>query len=406
MLQRIVVVGAGIAGVTVCQALRAGGFDGGLTLVGAEDHLPYDRPPLSKKALRDPTRLQDTTLHPADWYAEQGIDLRLGRKVTALRPGDGGVEVDVGAVERGDVVVVATGGTPCQLDLPGVDHPAVLTLRTRDDAERLRSVLLLGGRLVVIGGGLIGAEATASAVAMGCSVTLIEPYPPPLARAVGPLVAGLLHAEHAAHGVRVITARPVAFTAPGPAGPVRVHLSDGTDVDAETVLVGVGIDPDTRLGQEAGLAVDHGILVGADQRSSSPQVYAVGDAARHTGPDGPLPRIEHWDGAKRSAEAAARAILGAPPVVVTPWFWSDRYDTHLEMAGEADPGADVVTRGAAGSPGGLSVFFLRGQRCVGAVTLNRPLDCRAAQRLINRAVPVDTAQIADETVDLRDLLNR
>jgi 3-phenylpropionate/trans-cinnamate dioxygenase ferredoxin reductase component len=181
-------------------------------------------------------------------------------------------------------------------------------------------------------------------------------------------------------------------------------LSTGEVIDVDQVLVGIGIRPDTTLAESAGLAVDNGILVDERQRTDSPRVYAVGDAARTLGPGGPLPRIEHWDNARRTAELAARAILGlAPPPPKAPWFWTDRYGTHLEMTGHYDPLAQEIIRGDLTGEDGGTVVYQRDGLCVGAVALDRPLDIRAIQRIIDRGRRPTAAQLADPAVELRDL---
>ncbi|MBB5868952.1 NADPH-dependent 2,4-dienoyl-CoA reductase/sulfur reductase-like enzyme [Allocatelliglobosispora scoriae] len=392
----VAVVGAGAAGVATCQALRGGGYAGSITLIGAEPDLPYDRPPLSKKVLAGTASPETATLHPATWYADHHIDLRLGTPAEELRPD--GVALADGTVIAASTVVLATGGRPRRLTVPGADHPAIRHLRTRADAIALRDALAPGLHLLVVGGGLIGAEAASVAVARGTRVTLVEPDPCPLARVVGAPVAAFLHGEHAAHGVRVETAQVTGFRPDG--NGVVATLGDGREVAADGVLIGIGIEPETRLAARAGLAVDDGVLVGPEQRAGTGAVFAVGDAARQVG----RPRVEHWHGAHQSAARAAAAILGVSAPVTAPWFWSDRYGTHLEMAGVADPGATMIVRGMLGDPAGFSVFYHRDRSVLGAVTVNRPLDCRAAQRLIDRAVAVDEGALKDETVALKRLL--
>jgi 3-phenylpropionate/trans-cinnamate dioxygenase ferredoxin reductase component len=400
----VLVIGAGLAGISTCGALRAAGHDGRLTLIGAEPGPPYDRPPLSKSFLTAHADDTSIALQPPSWYAEQGIDLRTGMPVAEIDAESGRVQLADGTGLTADVLVLATGGTARRI--PGIphEHAGVHLLRTREDAVRLRAALGPGTRLLVIGAGLIGAEVTASATAIGCHVTLVDPNASPLAAVIGPHAAEALRLQHLRHGARLVHGTCTALEPAGANGPLRATLSTGEAIGVDQILVGIGIRPDTTLAARAGLAVDNGILVDELQRTASPRVYAVGDAARTLGPHGPLPRTEHWDNARRTAELAARAILGlTPPPPKAPWFWTDRYGTHLEMTGHYDPLAqEIIRQDLAGENGGTVVYHRDGQ-CIGAVTLDRPLDIRAVQRIIDRGRRPTAAQLADPAVDLRDL---
>ena len=405
----MVVVGSGVAAVSLAEALRDNGYRDPVTIVGAEPGLPYDRPPLSKDLLRGSRSPDDSVLRTTDWYRERDIRLRTGRTVLGIEPDRGRAHLDDGTFVEGEIVVLATGGVARRLPAPLVrveaDHPALHTLRSVADARRLRAALGPGVRLVVIGAGLIGAEVAASAVARGAAVTMVDPSDRPLARAVGDDAAALLHERHADAGVVTIRAG-VAAIEPGPGAAVDVVLSEGAAIEADAVLIGVGLVPVIELAVGAGLDTDGGVLVGDGYRTSHPRVYAIGDVARRMGPDGPQPRVEHWDNAVRSAQVAAAAIAGvAAPPPRAPWFWSDRYDQHLEMVGHPDPADTVVVRQDGSVPAdGFTALYLREDRCTAAVTINRPLDARAAQRLIDERVPVTVDQVADRSRSLRDLL--
>lgn len=400
----MLVIGAGLAGVSTCAALRAAGHDGRLTLIGAEPGPPYDRPPLSKAFLASEADHDTIALQPPSWYADQGIHLLTGTSVAEIDAESGWAELADGSRVTADVLVLATGGTARRLpDLP-YDHPGVHLLRTRGDGIRLRSALLPGTRLLVIGAGLIGAEVTATATKIGCEVTLVDPNPSPLASVVGPHAAEALRLQHVRHSVRLVHGSCPSLKPIGADGPLLATLSTGETVEVDQVLVGIGIRPETGLAERAGLAVDNGVLVDERQRTGSPRVYAVGDVARRVGPDGPLPRIEHWDNARRTGEVAARAILGLPPAPPkAPWFWTDRYGTHLEMTGHYDPLAEEIIRGDLTDEGGGTVVYRRDGLCIGAVALDRPLDIRAVQRIIDRGRRPTRAQLADPAVELRDL---
>ncbi|MGW0949551.1 NAD(P)/FAD-dependent oxidoreductase [Streptomyces sp. NPDC002623] len=403
--RRIAVVGAGLAAVSTCDALRAQGYDGELVLCSAEHGLPYDRPPLSKDVLLGKSRRPDILLRPESWYEETRVDLREGAAVQAIRPHEGALELADGRTVAADRIVLATGGTPRALPVPGGDDPAVHLLRTWEDAERLRERLLPGARVTVVGAGLIGAETAAVAHALGCRVTLIDPVPVPLAAVVGADIAGALHHRHSAEGIEVITAGVERVERrPGSLG-VLVHL-DGYcsgPVAADTVVAGIGIRPATELAEAAGLHVDNGVVVQPGQRTSHPNVLAVGDVARL---DGHRVRHEHWEAAQHDGEAAAHGILGRPvPEPGATWFWSDRHGSRLEAVGTMADAEHTVLRGAP-DDGSFTAFGLRGGKLVAAAAVDRARDIMAARRLIDRDVTVDPAQLADESADLRTLLKR
>jgi NADPH-dependent 2,4-dienoyl-CoA reductase/sulfur reductase-like enzyme len=402
--RRIAVVGAGLAAVSLCDTLRGQGYDGQLVLYSAERGLPYDRPPLSKDVLLGKARRTDVLLRPEEWYADQDVDLRDGVAVRAIRPQDREVELADGSVASADRIVLATGGTPRALPVPGGDDPAVHLLRSWEDAERLREQLLPGARVAVIGAGLIGAETAAVARALGCQVTLADPVPVPLAAVVGEQIARALHARHRAEGIDVRTAGVERIERrPGEAG-VLLHLSgDGKPVAADTVVVGIGIRPATGLAEAAALAVDNGVVVQEGQRTSHPNVFAVGDVSRR---DGHRVRHEHWEAAQQSGVAAAHGILGSPaPEPGATWFWSDRHGSRLEAIGTMADAERTVLRGDPGS-GAFTVFGLRGDRLVAAAAIDRTRDIQAAQRIADRGIPVASARLADESTELRRLLKR
>lgn len=390
--EHVLVIGAGLAAVSLCAALRDGGFAGRVTVVGDEPWPPYDRPPLSKQYLAGERTLSEIALQPPDWYSEQNIEVRRG-VVVAIDPAACRAELADGPTLAADAVVLATGGRARRLAVPGGESAAVL--RTRADAERLRGALVPGARLLIAGAGLIGGEVAATATSHDCRVTLVDPSPLPMEKAVGPHAARGLHAQHANHGVTTVQGGVLAME------PGEVELSTGLRMPADLVLAAIGITVNTELAQDAGLEVDDGVVVDAGMRTSVEHVYAIGDIARIAGA---RHRSEHWDNARRTAQAAARSILGvAPQTPPAPWFWTDRYGAHFEMTGSYDPGAEAVRRGDIEAGDG-TVFYLRDARCVGAVTLRRPLDIRAAQRMIDRGLTVDAARLADEATDLRKLL--
>jgi 3-phenylpropionate/trans-cinnamate dioxygenase ferredoxin reductase subunit len=400
--RRIVIVGGGIAGVSTAAALRAGGFLDDITLVDAGE-FPYDRPPLSKEYLAGKYAIEKLALQPPSWYDDQRIRLVNRAEVTGIRSGEAAVELSDGSRLAADRVVLATGGQAARPPIAGVDDPRVHVLRTATDADRLRKVLVPGARLLIVGGGLIGAEVASTAVELGCEVTLVDPASPPLAHAVGTQVACWLHDLHAERGITVLRSGVESISAA--IGGVEALLSGEREPRSyDAVLLAVGMVPSTGLAETAGLEVDRGIVVDGGQTTSTPAVLAVGDTTRRRVGGELQPRSEHWEAAQHDGMRAAATILDLPaPASSASWFWTDRHGLHVEGVGRITDAVETVTRGRIGDPA-FSVFGLAGERVVGAVAVNDPHAVRAARRLIDRCVPVDTSRLADPGTDLRKLL--
>jgi NADPH-dependent 2,4-dienoyl-CoA reductase/sulfur reductase-like enzyme len=398
----VVIVGGGIAGVSTAASLRAGGFDGDLTLVDAGE-FPYDRPPLSKDFLSGAKDLKQIVLQQDHWYDDQRIRLVNRAVVRALRPRDGAVELSDGHLLPADRVVLATGGGAARPPIPGADSDRVHVLRTSDDADRLRPALAPGARLLVVGAGLIGAEVAATAVHLGCEVVLVDPVATPLAAPLGPELATWLHTLHARHGITTAQAAVESFT-DRPDGIEARFAGVAAPGLFDAVLLGVGMVPCTELAQAAGLEVDRGIVVAPGQITSNAAVLAVGDPAR-TRRDGVLlPRTEHWEAAQHDGARAAATLLGNPPPAPTaPWFWTDRHGHHIEGVGTMADAERTVVRGSFDDPS-FAVFGLRDERVVAAASVDDTSAVRAARRMIDRRVPVDASRLADPAVNLRTLL--
>jgi len=298
-------------------------------------------------------------------------------------------------------VVLSLGGRPRMLPIPGGDLPGLLTLRTKDDANRLRSRLVPGARIAIIGAGLIGAEVASTAVKEGAEVTLVDPVPVPLAPICGAELAVRLHQMHAAHGVDVRTAMTTGISLDGEE--YTLTLNDGSTVVADTVLVAVGILPETGLAQAAGLETDQGIVVDEAHRTSNPAVYAAGDVARIRRSDGTLlRRHEHWESATHGGQRVAAAILGRElPQFGASWMWSDRYGVHVEAVGDMVNGTPIerVVDGTT-----IASFRIEADgRLIGACTIDGGTAVRAARRIIDRGIVVDPNKLADPTIELKKL---
>lgn len=399
----VVVVGGGIAGVSMCDALRAGGYDGSLTLVDAGER-PYDRPPLSKEFLTGAKTVDDLALKPDTWYDDHQVQLLAKTEAVGLLPSESAVQLTGGSLIRADRVVLATGGRPALPPLVGVDHDKVHTLRTVSDARRLRDVLVPGVRLLVVGAGLIGAEVASTAVDLGCQVTLVDPIDPPLTGVVGSEVAGWMHGEHRRRGIDLKPAGVESITEDRDG--VRVALTGGHEpAQFDAVLLAVGMAPAVELARTAGLDCDGGIIVDRGQTTSNAAVLAIGDPSRRRLSDGhTAPRSEHWEAAEHDAARAAATVLGLrQPAEQVSWFWTDRHGHHIEVVGRMGHTQEVVHRGAVGDPQ-FSVLGLRDGYVVAAVAVDSTMVVRAARRMIDRQIRVDPAALADTTVDPRKLL--
>ncbi|MGW4909364.1 NAD(P)/FAD-dependent oxidoreductase [Streptomyces sp. NPDC004270] len=372
-MRTVAVVGASLAGLSAARSLRQRGYDGRLVVIGEEPHRPYDRPPLSKEFLAG-------ALGEADLALERdGEELRaewlLGARATGLDRAGRAIRLADGREVRADGVVVATGAAA--RTLPGTEGLAgVHVLRTLDDARALRDDLARGGRLVVIGGGFVGAEVASTAYALGLDVTVVEAAPTPLAGPLGPAMGAVVSALHADHGVRLLCGVGVKGLS-GERQVAAVLLEDGRSVPADTVVVGVGARPCVEWLEGSGVALDNGVKCGADGRTSVAGVVAVGDCANWYDPHaGGHRRVEHWTGALERPAAAVAALLayGAtePGVPRPPYFWSDQYGVKIQFVGHA-AGADEVTveEGSTDERSFLAVYRRAG-RPVAVLGMNQP----------------------------------
>ncbi len=400
-MAQVVVVGAGQAGLAVVARLRADGFDGRITLIGAEPHPPYQRPPLSKAYLLGEMERERLFLRPEAFYGENRIDLRLGAEAAAIDTGRREVQLVTGAAVPYDELVLTTGSTPRRLPTAiGGDLGGVLVMRDVADADRLAPELVSGRRALVVGGGYIGLEAAAVCAKRGLDVTLVEMAPRILSRVAAPETSDYFRALHASHGVKIREGVGLERLL-GEGRVTGARLSDGTEVPADLVLVGVGIVPNTRLAESAGLEVENGIVVDVFGRTSAPHVWAAGDCASFPHGEGRM-RLESVGHAIDQAEAVARNIMGVDePYVPQPWFWSDQYDTKLQIAG-LGAGYDHVHVREAGEA--RSHWYYAGDRLVAVDAMNDPRAYMIGKRLIEAGRSPAPSVVTDPATDLKALL--
>ncbi|EPX84886.1 NAD(P)H-nitrite reductase [Rubellimicrobium thermophilum DSM 16684] len=405
-MTHVVVVGAGQAGLALVARLRADGFDGPITLIGAEPHPPYQRPPLSKAYLLGEMPQERLYLRPESFYAEQGIDLRLGSPAAAIDTGRQVVVLETGAEIPYDELVLATGAVPRRLPAAiGGDLEGVFTMRDIRDADALAPQMRPGRRALVVGGGYIGLEGAAVAASRGLQVTLIEMAPRILNRVASAETADWFRALHRAHGVDIREGTGLDRLLGKDGRVTAARLSTGEEIPVDLVLVGIGIQPDTRLAESAGIAVENGIRTDEYGRTSVPHVWAAGDCASFPHEGGRL-RLESVGHAIDQAETVARNIMGAEqPYRPMPWFWSDQYDCKLQIAGLGQGHDRIVTRRLGEGPDApLSHWYFRDGRLIAVDAMNDSRAYMIGKRLIEAGRSPDPALLADPATDLKALL--
>jgi 3-phenylpropionate/trans-cinnamate dioxygenase ferredoxin reductase component len=399
-----VIVGGGFAGAKAAETLRASGFDGPVLLLGTEPDLPYERPPLSKEILRGEAEDSSAFVHPEGYYREHDIELRLDTSVASIDTAAGTVTTAGGESIGYDRLLIATGAEPRRLDVPGSGLDGIHYLRTLADSQDLRTALRSASRLAVVGAGWIGSEVAASARQLGVDVALVDPMSAPLVRVLGPELGRVYLDLHREHEVSLHMDTAVA----GFSGDDRVSgvvTGDGSVIDADLVVVGIGVEPRLELARAAGLDLEGGIRVDATLETSAPGVFAAGDvaAAWHPVLNRRL-RVEHWANALNQGETAGRNMLGEGQAYDrVPYFFSDQYDLGMEYRGHATSWDEVVFRGDAQSRDFIA-FWLSGGAVVAALNANRWDDGDALTALVDSGASVAPATLADEGVPLDSLV--
>lgn len=409
--QSVVVVGAGHATGEFVTALRQGGYGGRILVIGAESHLPYQRPPLSKTYLSGETTADSLYLKPRSTYERAHVEFLLDTRVEKIDRKHKHVVLSDGPSIEYDKLALNTGGRARRLTAGGAEKAEQLQnfhyVRTIQDIDRLRRHFERGLRLVIIGGGYIGLEVAAVAVKRGLRVTVLEALPRVLARVTAPEVSAFYERVHREAGVDVRTGvevRGFEFDASKDAVSA-VICGDGTRVPADVVIAGVGLVPNTELAQAAGLAVDNGIIVDEYSRTSDPDIVAAGDCTSHPSAlFGRRIRLESVPNAVEQARTAAATLCGKQrPYNAVPWFWSDQYDLKLQMAGLSQGYDRLILRGSI-QDNTFAAFYLKEGRIIAADTVNRPQEFMIAKRLVAECVAIDPQRLADESQPLKALL--
>lgn len=402
MTETYVVIGGGVGGGTAALALRAEGFTGRVVVVCDEDRPPYSKPPLSKGVLRGQESPDRTALRPQDWYEKKDIELITGVAAERIDRGTKTVHLEDGRELPYDKVLIATGGSARRL--PGTDGiPGVLSLRTVEDSLAIGEKLKPGARVVVVGGGFIGAEVAASAVQMGCDVTVLEGLELPLQRMMPQILGQLYMRMHREQGVDFRTSVAITDFEHGPDG-IVANAADGGRYPADVVVVGIGMVPNDDIGAQAGLEVSNGIVVDGQCRTSDPDIFAIGDVANMPHPlIGERRRVEHWQNAQHQAKVAAKNMCGGHEEFrEVPWVWSDQYDVTIQITGVPEPLDKVYLRGDV-EAWDFSAVFVRDGILRGCVAYNRTDDVRAVRRIITDGLTVSLEHLTDPNLDLTEL---
>jgi 3-phenylpropionate/trans-cinnamate dioxygenase ferredoxin reductase subunit len=403
-VEDIVIIGAGHAAGQAIASLRADGFKGPIRLLGEEPHIPYQRPPLSKKFLSGELDLDRVLFKPAAFYEQAGVDVRLGTRAVSIDRASHVVTTESGETIPYAKLILATGSRVRRLVIPGSDLGGIHYLRTIADVDAMRADFRPGARLVVVGGGYIGLEVAAVAVKLGLDVTVLEAADRVLARVTAPAVSAFYERVHAEEGVRILTGLGVdGFAGTGRVD--KVLLVGGDEVPADVVVVGVGIVPNVELALDAGLHVEDGIVVDEFCRTSDPDIVAIGDCTRHPNAiyDRSL-RLESVHNALEQAKTASATVTGSLKAYAqVPWFWSDQFDLKLQIAGLSQGHDEAVVRGDPDKGRSFAVFYLKDGVLIAVDAVNRPLEFLTAKQLIASHSRIAPERLADESINMKQV---
>jgi len=395
--QRVVVIGAGAAGLNAAIGLRNGGFSGEIVLISSENRLPYRRPAVSKELLRGEREPSEVLAKQPQWYEEQAIELQLDTEITAIDRSEHAIKAADGRTWRYDTLILATGAEPISL---GARSPRVRTVRTADDVAGLAEIL--SGDVVIVGAGLIGGEVASAVSKAGGNAVVLEGAEHALARVLPPAAQKFYESLHRDNGVELHTGVSVSdISDDGDA--VTVSASDGRNWRADCAIVAIGAAPRTQLAADAGLEVENGIVVDEHGRTSDPAIFAAGDVASRPEPIfGGRQRTEHWQSAMAHGSAVGRTVAGGDEALAeVPLAWTEQHGTNLQVVGWPTRGETFVERGSLSANDGV-LIAIAGGRVAGAVAVARPAELRAARELIESGVGVDPVRLADPEVEVAD----
>ncbi len=405
MAERCIIIGASHAGAHLAACLRMSGWKGDIQLIGSESYLPYHRPPLSKTALN--VAVSDPQwLRPAAFYEKNNIEVLLNTEVTHIDRANREVQLANGDSLAYDKLAFCTGARVRKLRIPGADLNGIYYLRDWQDALNIRQAISTAKKAVLIGGGYIGLELAASLRKKGLDVTVLEMTERVLQRVTAPEVSIFFSRVHHEEGVEIVCNKVASeFLGDGAVGKVR--CSDGSEFDADLVIVGIGVIPNTELAQSAGLSVDDGIVVNEFAQTEDPDIVAAGDCTNH--PNAMLNtrlRLESVPNAMEQAKTAALSVCGKPQAYAAhPWFWSDQYDMKLQIAGWNQDYDQVVLRGDYQHGRSFVAWYLKQGKLIAADCINRPKEFMVAKQLLAKGLAVDAHHVADDSLDPRSLLN-
>ncbi|NQY15007.1 MAG: FAD-dependent oxidoreductase [Henriciella sp.] len=402
--ERVVIIGGGQAAAQACASLRLFGFEGAITLIGDEAALPYQRPPLSKAYMKGELAEERLYFKPANWYEDQNIDTVLSVRATKIDRSAQTVELEHGGSVPYDALIIATGSRPRTLPVDGADLDGVFDLRSLSDVERIRPRMIAGQKLVIVGAGYIGLEAAAVARQLELDATVLEMEDRVLARVTSPIMSQFFEDEHTRQGATIKTGARLASLKGSDGKVTHAVLADGSELEADLVLVGIGILPNVELAEDAGIACSNGILTDRDARTNDPRIFAAGDCAArplvHYGRDG---RLESVHNAIEQGKLSAAAIMGKPrPPEDCPWFWSDQYDLKLQIAGLSQNYDETVLRGDP-SERKFAVFYLQNGKMIAVDAINSAPEFLASKKLIITGASLAPSLLSDTFKSMKEI---
>lgn len=402
--EHCVIVGGSHAAASLAAALRSEGWEGAISIIGDEPHLPYHRPPLSKAYFCGEKSDAEILIRPETFYQQNNIDLVLGSRVEDIDTEAKTVTLHDGATISYTKLALTTGAKVRKIPIPGSDLKGVYYLRDLGDVDQIKKYVVTGKRAVIVGGGYIGLETAASLRKLGMEVTVLEALPRVLQRVTAPEVSAFYTRVHREEGVDLRTEVAIeGIVGDGKVGAVK--LADGTEIDCNLVVVGVGVIPETELAEKAGLKIDNGIVVNEHAVTSNPDIVAAGDCTQHYNPIYQTHlRLESVQNATDQAKIAAKSLCGKPLVYnALPWFWSDQYDLKLQIAGLSQGFDQVVVRGDTESGRSFAAFYYKAGRLIAVDAVNRPKEFMMTKRALTEGKNADPALVRDESVDVKDI---